>query len=186
VDVFVFPSAAVGQFTPRTISLLAQSSVGNDWWWIADILIRQNRASTLLTSLGSWLDTANRQESPNPSPNTLIPLDVTSIRIPTTKPTSQSEKRAMLIDEIESMVAVQLTSTSSFPAVNLQGSNIGTVKFFNVQKGFGFITRDDDKKDFFVHVTGIRTGIVLNDHDQVTFEIEEGRKGLMATDVTIQ
>ena len=55
----------------------------------------------------------------------------------------------------------------------------GTVKFYNDQKGFGFIAPDDGGKDVFVHATaleaaGIRT---LNEGDKVSFVLEDDRKG---------
>jgi CspA family cold shock protein len=58
----------------------------------------------------------------------------------------------------------------------------GTVKFFNETKGFGFITDQDSGQDYFVHVTGCVDK--LSDGDDVSFEIEEGRKGLNAVNVT--
>jgi CspA family cold shock protein len=57
----------------------------------------------------------------------------------------------------------------------------GTVKFFNESKGFGFIKDDETKQDFFVHVTGLIDQV--NENDEVTFDIEEGKKGLMAVNV---
>ncbi|MFN5982253.1 MAG: cold-shock protein [Fluviicola sp.] len=57
----------------------------------------------------------------------------------------------------------------------------GTVKFFNESKGFGFIKDDETKQDFFVHVTGLLDQV--NENDEVTFDIEEGKKGLMAVNV---
>jgi CspA family cold shock protein len=62
----------------------------------------------------------------------------------------------------------------------------GTVKWFNESKGFGFITQEDGGADVFVHYrsivgTGFKT---LREGQQVTFEIEEGPKGLQATGVT--
>ncbi|MFK7799185.1 MAG: cold-shock protein [Aureispira sp.] len=62
--------------------------------------------------------------------------------------------------------------------------NNGTVKFFNDSKGFGFITPDDGGKDVFVHVNGLN-GDFLNEGDQVSYEVEEGRKGLNAVNVTV-
>ena len=60
----------------------------------------------------------------------------------------------------------------------------GTVKFFNETKGFGFITNEDTGKDIFVHATGINVEN-LNDGDRVSYEEEEGRKGIVATNVVI-
>jgi len=57
----------------------------------------------------------------------------------------------------------------------------GTVKFFNNSKGFGFITPDDGGKDLFVHVSGLIDDI--RDGDKVSFDVEEGQKGLNATNV---
>ncbi len=62
--------------------------------------------------------------------------------------------------------------------------NNGTVKFFNDSKGFGFITPDDGGKDVFVHVNGL-DGITINEGDKVTYEVEEGRKGLNAVRVNV-
>jgi CspA family cold shock protein len=55
----------------------------------------------------------------------------------------------------------------------------GTVKFFNSEKEFGFITGEDGK-DYFVHKTGIQGGVTLNKEDSVTFDVEKGDKGLRA------
>ena len=57
----------------------------------------------------------------------------------------------------------------------------GTVKFFNSSKGFGFIVVDGTNQELFVHVTGLVYQI--RDGDKVTFEIQEGKKGLNAVDV---
>lgn len=58
----------------------------------------------------------------------------------------------------------------------------GTVKFFNDTKGFGFITPDDGGKDIFVHVTGLN-GATIAEGDKVSYEVEEGKKGLNAVNV---
>ena len=57
----------------------------------------------------------------------------------------------------------------------------GIVKFFNVTKGFGFIKDDESQNEYFVHVTGLIDQINENDH--VTFELQDGRKGLIAVNV---
>jgi CspA family cold shock protein len=59
--------------------------------------------------------------------------------------------------------------------------NKGTVKFFNETKGFGFIKEDESNKEYFVHVSGLVDQVKEN--DEVSFELEEGRKGLMAINV---
>ena len=57
----------------------------------------------------------------------------------------------------------------------------GTVKFFNDEKGFGFITPEDGSKDLFVHVSGLNDEI--REGDKVSYEVEEGQKGLQAANV---
>ncbi len=59
----------------------------------------------------------------------------------------------------------------------------GTVKFFNNSKGFGFITEDESKTDYFVHISGVIDEI--RDGDSVEFELTEGKKGLNAVNVKI-
>ena len=63
--------------------------------------------------------------------------------------------------------------------------NNGTVKWFNAEKGFGFIEREDGD-DVFVHFSGIATDgyKTLEEGQAVTFEIEEGQRGPQATNVT--
>ena len=61
----------------------------------------------------------------------------------------------------------------------------GTVKWFNADKGFGFITPEDGSDDLFVHHSEIKTeGYATLDEDQkVTFEVGQGRKGPCANNV---
>ncbi len=59
----------------------------------------------------------------------------------------------------------------------------GTVKFFNNSKGFGFITPDEGGKDVFVHKNGLIDEIA--DGDKVSYEVQEGQKGLNAVNVKI-
>lgn len=58
----------------------------------------------------------------------------------------------------------------------------GTVKFFNDQKGFGFIAGEDGT-DYFVHVTALSGGNTLDEGAAVTFEVEQGDRGPKATRV---
>ncbi|WP_108867564.1 cold-shock protein [Aquimarina aquimarini] len=60
----------------------------------------------------------------------------------------------------------------------------GTVKFFNESKGYGFITNDETGRDIFVHASAI-DGEVLNEGDKVEYQEEEGRKGIIAANVSI-
>ena len=57
----------------------------------------------------------------------------------------------------------------------------GTVKFFNRSKGFGFITPDEGGKDVFVHQNALTEEI--NEGDKVSYDVEEGQKGLNAINV---
>ncbi|MGD9993982.1 MAG: cold-shock protein [Salinivirgaceae bacterium] len=61
--------------------------------------------------------------------------------------------------------------------------NKGTVKFFNETKGFGFIKDENSSKEYFVHSTGLKDRI--REDDEVTFDLEEGRKGLNAVNVKL-
>ena len=56
---------------------------------------------------------------------------------------------------------------------------IGTVKWFNSTKGFGFIQPQDGSKDVFVHISAVeRAGIrTLNEGDKVSYEVQDGRDG---------
>ena len=55
----------------------------------------------------------------------------------------------------------------------------GTVKWFNTQKGYGFIQPDDGSKDVFVHISAVeRSGIGnLREGQKLTFELERGQQG---------
>ncbi|UBM58710.1 cold-shock protein [Marinilongibacter aquaticus] len=59
----------------------------------------------------------------------------------------------------------------------------GTVKFFNSQKGFGFIKPSDSDKDVFVHESGLIDEI--RENDKVEYEVEQGKKGPNAFNVSV-
>lgn len=63
--------------------------------------------------------------------------------------------------------------------------NTGTVKFFNDSKGFGFIIDNESKEEYFVHISGLTENIEIKEGDSVEFELQEGRKGMNAVNVSI-
>ncbi len=60
--------------------------------------------------------------------------------------------------------------------------NKGTVKFFNETKGFGFI-KDENGQEIFVHVTGLKEEI--RENDEVVYDVQDGKKGLNAVNVSL-
>jgi CspA family cold shock protein len=76
------------------------------------------------------------------------------------------------------VIAVEVAPKS--PQRELTGEKaVGTVKFFNAMKGFGFITRDDGKEDAFVHISAVeRSGLPgINEGDRFEFDLEVDRRG---------
>ncbi|MEU6587343.1 cold-shock protein [Nocardia sp. NPDC046763] len=63
----------------------------------------------------------------------------------------------------------------------------GTVKFFNADKGFGFITQDEGGPDVFVHFSAIQsTGYkTLQENDRVEYDVVQGAKGPQAENVVV-
>ena len=60
----------------------------------------------------------------------------------------------------------------------------GKVKWFNPIKGYGFIEREDKQKDVFVHSSAAQAAsLELNEGDQLTFDVENGDKGLSAVNL---
>ena len=69
------------------------------------------------------------------------------------------------------------------PKIIIIVMSTGTVKFFNNSKGFGFIKDASSEKEYFVHVSGLNDEI--RENDEVTFDLQEGKKGLNAVNVKL-
>ena len=59
----------------------------------------------------------------------------------------------------------------------------GTVKFYNNVKGFGFIKDAESATEYFVHSSGLTEEI--NENDEVSFDLQEGKKGMNAVNVKL-
>jgi cold shock protein len=64
----------------------------------------------------------------------------------------------------------------------------GTIKFFNAEKGYGFIKPDDGGRDIFVHITAVeQAGLAsLNEGQKISFEVEPDKKGKGPKAVNLQ
>jgi cold shock protein len=67
--------------------------------------------------------------------------------------------------------------------INFITMSKGTVKFFNESKGFGFIKDAESQNEYFVHVSGLNDQV--RENDEVTFDLQEGKKGLNAVNVKL-
>ena len=67
--------------------------------------------------------------------------------------------------------------------IKIKIMSTGTVKFFNNSKGFGFIKDASSEKEYFVHVSGLNDEI--RENDEVSFDLQEGKKGLNAVNVKL-
>ena len=79
------------------------------------------------------------------------------------------------------------SATSYNPTSDTAGGETGRVKWFNTEKGYGFITRDSGAEDLFVHISAVeRSGLTgLSEGDRVIVDIAEGRKGMEAAKVRL-
>lgn len=73
-----------------------------------------------------------------------------------------------------------------YQGLNMSNKMLGTVKWFNAEKGFGFISPEDGSKDVFVHFSAIQGTDFrsLDDGQKVEFSVENGPKGPSAVNVT--
>ena len=82
---------------------------------------------------------------------------------------------------------LQMTNMISYQGLvrTFPNKMTGLVKWFNADKGFGFITPDDGSKDVFVHFTAIQSNEfrTLNENQKVEFSIEQGQRGPAAANV---
>ena len=71
----------------------------------------------------------------------------------------------------------------------MNGESKGIVKWFDARKGFGFITSDEDRKDYFIHYSGIHSNNgeykILREGERVSFRIEPSSRGEKAVDVRL-
>jgi len=61
----------------------------------------------------------------------------------------------------------------------------GKVKFFNETKGFGFIVEDNTNSEYFVHISWVEGNNNLTEGQSVTFDLEEGKRGVNAVNVKV-
>jgi CspA family cold shock protein len=79
------------------------------------------------------------------------------------------------------------SATSSGRSSDVSVEETGTVKWFNTEKGYGFIARDSGEEDLFAHISALeQSGLTgLSEGDRVTFDVAEGRKGPEAARVRL-
>ncbi|HEX2899573.1 MAG TPA: cold shock domain-containing protein, partial [Bacteroidia bacterium] len=92
----------------------------------------------------------------------------------TSTPPDPSKKRVIKAEDIEIGVPTRIKE-------DLSAVRTGKVEFFNHDKGFGFIKENDTQEKYFVHVSSLKEEIEEN--DKVSFEVEQGQKGLNAVRV---
>ena len=82
-------------------------------------------------------------------------------------------------------LSVDLSCLSNEKGIVVSNKLIGLVKWFNAEKGFGFISPQDGSKDVFVHFSAIQSNDfkTLNENQEVEFSVEQGPKGPTAVNV---
>lgn len=80
-----------------------------------------------------------------------------------------------------------IAGDAPFPQKDRFPMTTGTVKWFNADKGFGFITPEDGSKDVFAHFSAINSGGFrsLEENQRVEFETQDGPKGPQAANITV-
>jgi cold shock CspA family protein len=96
----------------------------------------------------------------------------------TSTPPDLSQKKKIKAEDIEISIPKQEKSEKT------DFRRKGIVKFFNMDKGYGFIQDSETKDSFFVHINSLDIEIMEN--DKVTFEVGKGPKGPVATSVQMQ
>ncbi len=91
--------------------------------------------------------------------------------------------RACFFDGLVPSALLLIRTGTEIPKEGTQMAT-GTVKWFNDDKGYGFIEVEGGGKDAFVHVNGLAPGTRIAEGDKVTFDLEEGQKGPQAANVT--
>lgn len=90
---------------------------------------------------------------------------------------------ARLLKNILTFYSKVLIINTIFTEIKYNIMQEGTVKFFDETKGFGFITPSNGGSEVFVHSTGLKENI--RENDSVRYDVEEGRKGPNAVNVTV-
>ena len=90
----------------------------------------------------------------------------------------------VLVIEAPKLLQASVIRFNQYYEKQLMSTQNGTVKFFNHEKGFGFITPDNGGKDVFVHKNSIKSGR-LTDGCKVSFQTENSPKGLNAINVEV-